>query len=718
MTALQLWAGPESTLNRVGERFSDQLVASGFAERLDDLDRLASLGIARIRLPLLWERTSHQGPGVFDWTWADARLARLRKLQVAPIAGLLHHGSGPRWTHLLDPQFPALLADYARAVAERYPWLDAYTPVNEPLTTARFSGLYGLWYPHRRDDASFVRALLNQLRGTVLAMREIRVVNPAAQLVQTEDLGFTTSSPSLAYQARFENLRRWLTFDILTGRLGRRHRLWPYLRKHGASEAELRAFEDAPCPPDVVGINTYVTSERRLDERVHLYPPLMRGGNRRDRYVDVETARAGAAVIGGFAQRLKEAWERYGLPVAVTETHLGCTREEQLRWLYQAWQAAQAARAGGCDVRALTVWAAFGAFDWDSLVTRNQGHYEPGMWDVRSDPPRPTALATLARQLAGGDQPEHPVLAGPGWWQRAVRLAYVVEGPVEAHPPGGRPLLIAGAGGTLGRACARLCMLRGLPFRLLGRPEMDIADAACVEAALVHWQPWALVNAAGFVRVDEAEQEPRQWRENVEGPAVLARACARHGVRLLNFSSDLVFGGDKGVPYVETDAAQPLNAYGLGKLEAERRVLASAPDALVVRTAAFFGPWDRHNFVTLGLDALRRGEAWPAARDQWVSPTYVPDLVNASLDLLVDGERGVWHLANRGVVSWSGFASMAAEAARLDNRLVQGVSGCNLGQRATRPRYSALGSERGFVMPTLEDSLRRYLVEREEGIEA
>jgi dTDP-4-dehydrorhamnose reductase len=119
--------------------------------------------------------------------------------------------------------------------------------VNEPLTTARFSALYGVWYPHARDDRSFVRALLTQVQATVLAMREIRAVNPHARLVQTDDLGYTTARPRLQYQANFENERRWLSFDLLCGRVDRRHRLWRYLRRHGASEDELDALVASPA---------------------------------------------------------------------------------------------------------------------------------------------------------------------------------------------------------------------------------------------------------------------------------------------------------------------------------------------------------------------------------------------------------------------------------------------------------------------------------------
>ncbi|MGV3571346.1 MAG: family 1 glycosylhydrolase [Ramlibacter sp.] len=709
---LELWAGPECTLNRVGERFKDQVALNGFGERLDDLDRLASLGIRRMRFPLVWERTLANGQrGQYDWTWADGRLARLRTLGVAPIAGLLHHGSGPAWTHLCDPAFPELLAGYAAAVAQRYPHIDAYTPVNEPLTTARFSGLYGIWYPHARDDASFVRALLNQVRGTVLAMRAVRAVNPAAQLVQTEDLGFATGSPGLAAQVAFENLRRWLAFDLLTGRVGPEHGLWGYLRQWGASEHELRELQEAPCPPDIVGINSYLTSERHLDDRIDLYPPELVGGNGRDRYADVETVRVGGAIVGSFEARLRETAERYRLPVAITEVHLGCSRDEQVRWLHQAWKAAARVRAEGHDVRAVTCWAAFGSFDWNSLATRDEGHYEPGLWDVRSNPPRPTALAALARELGHGQAPSHPVLDSPGWWQREQRLRYPPHGAVEALPATGRPLLITGATGTLGQAFARLCTVRGLPHRLLRRADMDLADAASVDAALERWQPWAVVNTAGYVRVDDAETDARNWRENVVGAELLAQACARHGARLVSFSSDLVFDGAKDAPYVESDAAAPLNAYGRAKREAELRLLDGACDALVVRTAAFFGPWDRHNFVTLALQSLRRGEPWRAAGDQWVSPTYVPHLVQATLDLLVDGETGLWHLANRGAVSWAGLATLAAETAGLDSGLVQAVPGAALGQCAARPGYAALGSERGLLMPTLAEGLARYLVE-------
>lgn len=707
--AMPLWAGAECTINRVADRWSSQSARIGAGARVEDLDRLAALGVARVRLPLLWEAVAPERVDQCDWHWPDAALARLTELRVPAILGLLHHGSGPRRTQLLDPRFPRLFAQYARRVAERFPGQMEWTPINEPLTTARFSALYGLWYPHRSDDRSFVRALLNQVRATVLAMREIRAVNSEARLVQTDDLGFTRSVPALADQAAFDNERRWLAFDLLAGRVDRQHPFWDWLRSCGASERELLGLCDAPCPADILGLNAYITSERFLDDRLHLHAPHLHGGNGREAYVDIETVRAHGQLIDGFAGRLREAHARYGAPMAITEVHLGCTREEQLRWLREAWDAALTVRAEGADVRGVTAWAAFGTMDWNSLLTREDGHYEPGLWDARSDPPRLTALGRLAADLARGVDPaaSHPTAAGTGWWRRDLRFGVEPHGLALSLPALGEPLLIVG-GGTLGRAFARLCHMRGLPYELLGRSDMDIAEPAAVERALESHAPWAVVNTAGYVRVDAAESDPRQWRDNAEGPLVLAMACARRGLPLLSFSSDLVFPGGSAQPYRERDAVAPLNAYGRAKAWAERAVLKHAPASLVVRSAAFFGPWDTANFVADGLGRLRRNEPWRAATDQVVSPTYVPDLVQAALDLLIDGERGIWHLTNACAVSWADFARQACEHAGLAPTLVHPVRGIELRQRAPRPDFCALASGRGRLLPSLDDALSRY----------
>ena len=265
---LELWAGVECTVNRVGDRFSDQLKRSGHALRVKDIERLADLGIRTIRYPILWERTAPDAPENLDWTWPDERMSCFQDLGLKPIVGLVHHGSGPRYTNLLDPGFPEKLAAFAGMVARRYPWAIDYTPVNEPLTTARFSCLYGHWYPHLSEPLMFAKALLLQCRGIILSMRAIRGVNPAARLVQTEDLGKTFSTPTLAYQAEFENERRWLTFDLLCGRVAPGTPMWDYFRWLGVHQRDLEWFRDNQSSPALLGINHYITSERFLDERV------------------------------------------------------------------------------------------------------------------------------------------------------------------------------------------------------------------------------------------------------------------------------------------------------------------------------------------------------------------------------------------------------------------------------------------------------------------
>ncbi len=721
---LELWAGVECTVNRVGDRYFNQLERNGHAHRLDDLDLFSGLGIRTMRYPVLWELTAPNGLENTDWSWADERLGRLRELGIRPIVGLVHHGSGPRYTSLLDPHFAEKLAEFAGAVARRYPWVDAYTPVNEPLTTARFSALYGHWYPHARDNLTFAHALLNQCKATVLAMRAIREVNPDAQLAQTEDLGKTYSTPLLAYQADFENERHWLTFDLLCGRVVPGHPMRYFLRGVGVEDAELAWFLDNPCPPDIMGVNQYITSERFLDHRLERYPAHLHGGNGHHEYADTEAVRVRAEGISGPKVLLREAWERYHLPLAVTEAHLGCTREEQLRWLAEIWDSAQALRVEGVDIRAVAAWSLLGACGWDNLLTRPDGGYEPGVFDMRAPHPRPTALAYMVRDLAAGERPDHPVLGLPGWWDRPQRLLYPPARTQAAsrpspndpliHREAARPLLITGATGTLGNALARLCDQRGLPYRLLTRRDMDIADASSVRAVLDEMRPWAVVNAAGYVRVDDAEREASIcFRENTTGPAVLAGECARLGLPLLTFSSDLVFDGRKRSPYVESDAVAPLNVYGCSKAEAEERVLEALPSALIVRTSAFFGPWDERNFITAAIRTLAAGRAFVAANDAVVSPTYVPDLVHASLDLLIDGESGVWHLANPGAITWEALARRAAELAGINPTGIQGRPTDALGLGAQRPLYSALGSERGTLLPPLDDALMRYMTECE-----
>ncbi|MFN3353801.1 MAG: family 1 glycosylhydrolase, partial [Brevundimonas sp.] len=421
---LELWGGHECTVSRTGDVWRDQTRLSGHEERLDDLDRFAGLGLKALRYPVLWERTELE-PGLRDWSWPDARLERMRALGLQPIVGLIHHGSGPAWTDLLDPDFATDLAAYAGAAARRYSWVRDWTPVNEPLTTARFSCLYGHWHPHARDEGDFWRALLNQIDAVRLSMRAIRAVRPDARLIQTEDFGHTWGVGACAEQAEHENQRRLMTWDLLAGRVTPDHPLHARVADFGLAE-RLADIAAAPCSADVIGLNHYATSDRFLDPRLELYPPHTHGGNGQIAYADVEAVRVVDGVERGWLQHLRTLWRRYGTRIAITECHLGCTADQQIRWLADTWAAARAARDEGVEVEALTVWSLLGAFDWNSLLTRAEGFYEPGAFDVSSGEPRLTALGRAVRALAvDADLSREPV-AEVGWWMEPQRLLYPV----------------------------------------------------------------------------------------------------------------------------------------------------------------------------------------------------------------------------------------------------------------------------------------------------
>lgn len=415
---IEVWGGVEYTRNRVQNQCFDQMDFSGHASRPSDYELFADLGIRTLRFGLLWERHELDP----SWRWEDERLACLRSLGVRPIASLVHHGSGPMHTSLLDPQFPEKLATFAGEVAERYPWLDAYTPVNEPNTTARFSGHYGIWYPHHTSRASYLRALINQLKATVLSMAAIRRVQPDAQLIQTDDVGKTDSVRNLRPLGELLNLRRWLPYDLLCGAVTEDHPMWAYLCGSGIRASEVAWFAENACPPSVVGVNYYPTSDRFIDDRLHLYPKdrLSAEGP----FVDVEAVRVSASGITGIGALLNEAWDRYKIPVAITEVHLGGPVDEQIRWLAESWHGIHRAQQAGAHCVSLTAWALLGSYYWNELVTRENGHYEPGVFDMSSGSPRRTELAGILAQIAGGSLPSHPALSRLGWWRQPSRIAF------------------------------------------------------------------------------------------------------------------------------------------------------------------------------------------------------------------------------------------------------------------------------------------------------
>lgn len=702
--APELWGGLECTVARIGGRFRDQIIETGHSDRMSDLDRVAALGIGTLRYPALWETISGQDPNECIWDWHDTRFAHLRRLGIRPIVGLMHHGSGPRYTSLLDPNFPALLATHAARVAARYPWIDLFTPVNEPLTTARFSGLYGHWYPHARSEAAFCRMVVNQCKATVLAMRAIRLITPSARLVQTEDIGRTFSTPPLQAQADYENERRWLSLDLLCGRVGPAHPWHRRLLDHGIDPSDLSLLLDAEGAPDIIGANHYLTSERYLDGHVSAYPKALRGGNGRRRYADVEAVRV--AILDGATgprARLAEMWQRYRRPIAVTEVHHGCSRDEQLRWFAEVWSAATELRSSGVPVEAVTVWSLLGAYDWNVLLVRENGFYEPGAFDIRSPSPRLTAIGRATRDVARTGSFDHPVLDMPGWWRRPERFYRGVPPPAPAgRPP--RCLIVLASGASSEAAFRRICGERGLAHRIVDASPVSACKGELLAEAVRRDRAWAVVDATGIPRAAAAKRYPGgSFRADARGAHEVARTCARLGLPLLAFSSDRVFDGTLGRAYRESDAVRPSDAYGRSEAEAEGGMGEAFPASLVVRTGTVFG-LGMGCFASESLRRCGAGFSGPMRPAETMSLTYMPDLVHAALDLLIDGEQGFWHLVNQGERTWSGFVQDLAAAAHLPTPDTRDTPAGSL-------RNIALTSERGLVMPTLESAVERFVQE-------
>jgi dTDP-4-dehydrorhamnose reductase len=205
--------------------------------------------------------------------------------------------------------------------------------------------------------------------------------------------------------------------DLLMGRVKEGHPFHARLLDAGVNLSHLAELVAEPCVPDIIGIDYYLTSDRVLDHRVELYPHEQVGGNGRATYVDIAAVRSDIPEKNtGLLSRLAEVWERYQRPIAITERHAGCSREEQLRWLMEGWHISNTARHAGIDIRAVTCWSLFGAEDWNSMMTRREQHYECGAFDARYEPPQPTILAKAVQSLAEHGQFDHPVLDRPGWW--------------------------------------------------------------------------------------------------------------------------------------------------------------------------------------------------------------------------------------------------------------------------------------------------------------
>ncbi|MBI1250120.1 MAG: dTDP-4-dehydrorhamnose reductase [Alphaproteobacteria bacterium] len=285
-------------------------------------------------------------------------------------------------------------------------------------------------------------------------------------------------------------------------------------------------------------------------------------------------------------------------------------------------------------------------------------------------------------------------------------------------------LLVLGRSGQLARALAE-----GLPRAdrhvvCLGRPELDLADAGSLERAMAAVKPDVVINAAAYTAVDKAEDDAASAHAiNADGAGAAARAAAAIGARFVHFSTDYVFDGAKGAPYVESDAPAPANVYGASKLAGERAVMAHNASCVIVRTSWVYAPYGA-NFVQTMLRLASSNDVLRVVDDQRGAPTYAPDIADA-VSAIVDrlaaphGEHafGVFHYTGAGDTTWHGFAQAIMDGARARGQAscpVEPITTAQYPTRARRPADSRLDAQKiaaayGVRAPDWRVSLDRCL---------
>jgi dTDP-4-dehydrorhamnose reductase len=288
-----------------------------------------------------------------------------------------------------------------------------------------------------------------------------------------------------------------------------------------------------------------------------------------------------------------------------------------------------------------------------------------------------------------------------------------------------RRILVTGRGGQLATGLADALPAQGFETTLVGQPEFEFDAPDTVAAAFAAARPDAVVNCAAWTAVDAAEDnEPAAFRANAIGPALVAGHCAAAGIPLVQISTDYVFDGGKGAPYVETDAPNPLGAYGRTKLAGEWAALAGNARTIVLRTAWVFAPMG-NNFVRTMLRVGAERAELRVVADQQGSPTAAPDLADAIAAVLARvrhagwqaDHRGVFHAVGGGVTSWHGFAEaiFAAAAPRGGPRpKVTAIATADYPTRAARPADGRLDTGKlarvfGVALPPWEQGLDRVL---------
>ena len=329
-----------------------------------DFDCVEDLGIEFLRFgpPL---HTSLLGPGKYDWEFADVTLADLKRRGINPIVDLCHFGV-PDWIgDFQNPDFADHFAQYAGAFAERFPWIQLYTPVNEMFICAVFSAKYGWWNEQLKTDRGFVTALKHLVRGNVLAMAEILKRRPDAIFIQSESSEyFHADSPEAIGPSEILNSRRFLSLDLNYGRRVDSE-MYEYLLDNGMTREEYHFFLHQQMKQHcILGTDYYITNEHRV-------------------HPDGRTEAAGE--VFGYSEITRQYYNRYRVPVMHTETNVreGPTGQEAVQWLWKEWANVLRLRNVGIPTVGFTWYSLCDQVDWDTALREQNGNVNPlGLYDL------------------------------------------------------------------------------------------------------------------------------------------------------------------------------------------------------------------------------------------------------------------------------------------------------------------------------------------------
>jgi len=332
-----------------------------------DFDCLDQLGIRFLRYGPPIHKT-FLGPQKYDWEFADLTFNELLRRDVIPIVDLCHFGV-PDWIgNFQNPDFPDLFAVYAKAFAQRFPWVQLYTPVNEMFICATFSARYGWWNEQGTTDRTFVTALNNIVRANVKAMEAILEARPDAIFIQSESSEyFHAENPAAIKPAEVYNSMRFLTLDLNYGhRVG--SEMYEYLLDNGMSYEDYHFFLGNSLRHHcILGNDYYWTNEHRVA-------------------ADGSTRASGE--IFGYSEITRQYYNRYRLPVMHTETNLveGPNGDEAVNWLWKQWANVLRVRNDGVPTVGFTWYSLTDQVDWDTALREQNGRINPlGLFDLNRE---------------------------------------------------------------------------------------------------------------------------------------------------------------------------------------------------------------------------------------------------------------------------------------------------------------------------------------------